>query len=299
MRLSVEEMDAILRANVDLLKNDPDAVALEFDIADDGDVKGLVLVHRDPASKSDSLAGPAIAPLGLPDLPLRLAKGEPPTEEIAALDVQPMHEGAVATNNIGLSGTRVCEDGGCGTLCLSGGSISLAHGGRTCGTEQRFLFSNSHVFHQAGGTVTSAGSEIGTVACVFDLEAETTFDGGVAEANENVPRENAFRVLNPDGAPLEISGLQTARPGMSIAKMGMVSGWTEGRVGSPIITRIEGHDALYPSWTATYRSRGGDSGSPILFEDEDGRWWLVGIPFSSGPRFQSWNNVEITVSRDG
>ena len=35
MRLSVEEMDTILRANVDLLRNDPDAVALEFDIADE------------------------------------------------------------------------------------------------------------------------------------------------------------------------------------------------------------------------------------------------------------------------
>lgn len=298
MRLTTQEMDAILAANIELLENDPDAVALEFDIAEDGDVRGLVLVHQDPTRKSLSFAGPAKVAPGLPTLPLRVERGDVPTEEIASIDVAPLHEEALLADRAGLSGTRVCEGGGCGTLCLSGASISLTHDGRSCGTRNSFLLSNSHVFHRAGGIVTSGGEAVGTVACVFDLEARTTFDGGVAEANAEVPRENAFKVLNPHGAPLEIAGLKTAETGMRIAKMGMVSGWTEGRVGSAIVTRIEGHRALYPSWKATYRSRAGDSGSPILFKDTDGKWYLVGIHFSSGPRFHSWNNVDISVSRD-
>ncbi|MFA6116710.1 MAG: hypothetical protein WC729_22120 [Sphingomonas sp.] len=298
MRLSVEEMDAILLANIDLLKNDADAVALEFDVAEDGDVQGLVLVHRDPAKKSSSFLSLAKTISGFASLPLRIEQGEVPNEEITTIDVEPLHREALLAARAGLAGTRVCEGGGCGTLCLSGGSISLLHEGRSCGTDKRFLLSNSHVFHRSGGTVNAAGEAIGIVSCVFDLEAETTFDAGVAEANERVPPENAFKVFNPEGAPLEISGLRTAQLGMPIAKMGMVSGWTEGRIGSPTITRVEGHNALYPSWKATYRSRAGDSGSPILFEDVDGKWYLVGIHFSSGPRFQSWNNVEISVSRD-
>jgi hypothetical protein len=298
MHLSTEEMDAILRANIDLLENDPDAVALEFDIADDGDVRGLVLVHQHPTAKSLTNAGPAKAALGLDPLPLRVEYGEVPEEEITSVDVAPLHQEAMHGDKVGLSGTRVCEGGGCGTLCLSGGSISLTHGGTTCGTGKPFLFSNSHVFHKAGGTVTTAGEAVGTVVCVFDLDAKTTFDGGVAEANDKVPRENAFKVLNPNGEPLEITGLKTATTGMKIAKMGMSTGWTEGSVGSPTITRIRGHKALYPSWKATYRSRSGDSGSPILFKDSQGKWHLVGIHFSSGPRFQSWNDVDISVSRD-
>lgn len=298
MRLSTEEMEAILNANIHLLKDDPDAVALEFDIAEDGDVRGLVLVHQDPTRKSLSLLGTAEAALDLAPLPLRIELGEAPKEEIASVDVEPLHEETVSAERAGLSGTKVCEGGGCGTLCLSGASISLTHEGRNCGTAEPFLLSNSHVFHRAGGTVTSAGEAVGTVACVFDLEAETTFDGGVAEANDEVPRENAFKVFNPNGGPLEIAGLKTAQTGMKIAKMGMVSGWTEGRIDAPTITRVQGHHALYPSWKATYRSRAGDSGSPILFRDDDGQWYLVGIHFSSGPRFQSWNNVDISVSRD-
>lgn len=300
MRLSIVEMDAILQANLDLLESDPGAVALEFDISQDGDVQALVLVHEHPDDTKLGDVGPVKMPPGLAPLPLRLEQGEMPTDETAPLDVQPFYKAILSAANIGLGGTKVCEGGGCGTLCLSGGSISLNHGGRICETTKPFLLSNSHVFHRTGGVVQNdrqpIGIPIGVVACVFDLEAETTFDGGVAEANDNVPRENAFKVFNPNGAPLEISGLKTAHPGMMIAKMGMVSGWTQGRVGSPTITRVQHHAALYPSWKATYRSRAGDSGSPILFKDEDGLWYLVGIHFSSGPRFQSWNNVEITVS---
>jgi hypothetical protein len=297
MRLTTEEMDAILRANIHLLEEDPNAVALEFDLTHDGEVLGLVLVHRQPEAKSFVRPDAAAAAMGLDPLPLRVEYGEAPEEEIASTDVSPLHEEALLAEKAGLSGTKVCEGGGCGTLCLSGGSISLRHGGVTCGTSNRFLLSNSHVFHRAGGTVTADGKAVGSVVCVFDLEAQTAFDGGVAEPNETVPRGNAFRVLNPKGDPLEIAGLRTAATGMRIAKMGMVTGWTEGTVGSPTITRIKGHKALYPSWKAKYRSRAGDSGSPILFKDVDGKWYLVGIHFSSGPRFQSWNNVEISVSR--
>lgn len=301
MRLSIAEMNAILEANVGLLDEDPRAVALEFDISDDGDVLALVLVHEQPSDQK--LAGHLSARTlpGLAALPLRVEQGDMPSDEVATVDVAPLHKAALASANVGLGGTKVCEGGGCGTLCLSGANISLNHAGRICGTPNPFLLSNSHVFHRAGGVVETDrkpnGIPIGVVACVFDLEAETTFDAGVAEANGNVPRENAFKVLNPDGAPLEISGLKTALPGMVVAKMGMVSGWTEGKVGSPTITRVQHHAALYPSWRGTYLSRAGDSGSPILFKDETGLWHLVGIHFSSGPRFQSWNNVDIAVSR--
>ncbi len=298
MRLSIAEMDAILQANLDLLERDPGAVALEFDISDDGDVQALVLVHEHPDDTKLAEVGPVKMPPGLAPLPLRLEQGEMPTDETAPLDVPPFYKATLSAANIGLAGTKVCEGGGCGTLCLSGGSIALTHDGRNCGTTERFLLSNSHVFHRAGGVVEHDREPIGVVACVFDLEARTTFDAGVAEANGEVPSANAFKVFNPSGAPLEISGLKTAHTGMTVAKMGMVSGWTQGRVGSQTVTRVRGHAASYPSWKATYRSRAGDSGSPILFKDEDGLWYLVGIHFSSGPRFQSWNNVDITVSRE-
>lgn len=295
MQLSTEQMQAILQANIHLLENDPQAVSLEFDIADDGDVLGLILVHLSPDDKAPRALLQARSALGLAPLALRVEQGDMPSEEIASADVEPMHAESLSASTIGLSGTRVCEGGGCGTLCLSGAHIALEHDGRTCGTDKPFLFSNSHVFHRAGGTVMSGGEPVAKVACVFDLEAETTFDGGVAIANDAVPRENAFKVLNPGGEPLTISGLKPAVLGMAVAKMGMVSGWTEGKVGSPTITRIQGHAALYPSWKASYRSRAGDSGSPILHKADDGQWYLVGIHFSSGPRFQSWNNVTINV----
>ena len=130
---------------------------------------------------------------------------------------------------------------------------------------------------------------------MFDLEAQTTFDAGVASAGATVPAGNEFRVLQPGGAPLEIAGLLTAKTGMAIAKMGAKTGWTEGTVGSPTITKVEGQAAEYPSWKANYSSLGGDSGSPILHRAGDKKWYLVGIHFSSGPRFQSWNNAEVTV----
>jgi hypothetical protein len=298
VRLSTDDLDQILKANIALLEDDPDAVALEFDISDDGDVLGLVLVHQRLTTKKSSLKAIAAAPLGLPSLPLRMERGTLPVDEIAEVDVEPLHDEALVDSNIGLGGTKVCEGGGCGTLTLSGASISIIHDGRSCGSTAPFLLSNSHVFHRAGGVVEHRKSPIGLVTCVFDLEAKTTFDAGVAASNASVPSSNAFKVLNPNGEPLQIDRLVTAEPRMKVAKMGMVSGWTEGRVGSPTITRIFGHRALYPCWKATYRSRGGDSGSPILWKDENGLWCLVGIHFSSGPQFQSWNNAEVTVARD-
>ena len=113
----------------------------------------------------------------------------------------------------------------------------------------------------------------------------------------SVPRKNAFKVFKPTGN-LEIVGLLTAKPGMPIAIMGAYSGWQEGKVGMPIITDIDVTKGYYPSWTATYSSQGGDSGSPVLTKDSNGKWHLVGIHFASGPRFHSWNNVEISVSEN-
>jgi len=304
MQLTTEEMDAILQANIDLIENDPNSVALKFDIDKNGEVIGLVLIHQEPTSKSIAEYGPIKTVNELEALPLRIELGEIPEEDIASFDVLPKHKSILDKANIGLSGTKVCEGTGCGTLCLSGSKISLKHGGITYKTNNQFLFSNSHVFHKAKGIVKTEpirnrnGEKIGTVKGVFDLEAKTTFDGGIAEANSNVPHKNAFKVYNSTGKPLEIKGLLTAKTGMKIAKMGMVTGWTTGKIGSPIITRVRGHAALYHSWVGNYISDRGDSGSPILTKDDRGFWYLVGIHFSSGPRFQSWNNVDISVSRN-
>lgn len=300
MHLTLDQMDAILQVNKALLKHDEDAIALELDFDEAGGVIGLVLVHRSPAKMMTIVPQWAAAPDMLAELPLRIELGDPPEEQICTANVAPMFEEAQLFSNFGLSGTRVCEGSGCGTLCLSGAFIQLTKGGVSSGNDGPFLFSNSHVFHRASGKVLNqrlTGVELGQVVCVFDLEADETYDGGVAASTVAVPKENAFRCLKPSGQPIEIAGLMQARPGMRVAKMGMISGWTKGPIGGPAITRIDGHRALYPSWTASYRSRAGDSGAPVLHRSEtDGRWYLVGIHFASGPSFHSWNNVEIAVS---
>ncbi len=300
MHLTLDQMEAILQANKDLLEQDEDAIALELDFDEAGGVIALVLVHRSPAKMATIAPRWAAAPEILAELPLRIELGDLPEEQICTADVAPMFEEAQLVSNFGMSGTRVCEGSGCGTLCLSGAFIQLTKGAVSCGNDGPFLFSNSHVFHRAGGKVLSrrhTGTELGQVACVFDLEADETFDGGVATSTVAVPGENAFKCFKPRSQPIEIAGLMQAQRGMRVAKMGMVSGWTEGSIGVPTLTRVQGHRALYPSWTASYRSRGGDSGAPVLHRSEtDGRWYLVGIHFASGPVFHSWNNVEIAVS---
>jgi hypothetical protein len=299
MQLTLDQMDAILQANKGLLEQDENAIALEFDFDDTGGVVALVLSHRSPAKAMAVAPQWAVSPDMLPELPLRIELGDLPEEQICTDDVMPMFEEAQLVSNFGMSGTRVCEGTGCGTLCLSGAFIRLQKGAASCGNDGPFLFSNSHVFHRAGGRVLSqrhTGTELGQVVCVFDLETDETFDGGVASATAAVPGENAFKCLKPGSQPIKIAGLMQARSGMRVAKMGMVSGWTEGTIGGPTITRISGRRALYPSWTASYRSRPGDSGAPVLhWSKTDGCWYLVGIHFASGPRFHSWNNVEIAV----
>lgn len=298
MQLSDEEMAEMLRNNIGLLEDDLEAVSLELAVDDSGEVLSLVLTHSSPLKKSASETVSLSKAGATEQVPLRIIQGHFPEEETATLDVEVMYEEAEASSSLGMSGTKVEEGGFWGTLCLSGDSISIIHEQGPCSQEDEFLFSNSHVFHHKGSKVHLRHTQIGVVTFVYnlDLNGKFTFDGGIAKTTENVPAANAFKVFHPDKEPLKIAGLMQVRTGMNVAKMGARTGWSEGRVKTPIITRVRGHTSLYPSWRGTYYSRSGDSGSPILHKTGDGKWYLVGIHFSSGPRFHSWDNAQVTAS---
>lgn len=299
MELTAKEMEQILDWNLDLITDDEDAVSLEFEIDDSGDVRALVLFHRHPdqakqvpAQRTTPVAGRDIV------LPLKVVQGPEAREDIGGPeDGPPFDADLPLAGTIGMSGTTVRQGNFWGTLCLSGSRISIVfEGTRKCSLDHPFLLSNSHVFHGAGLEVKSyAHQDLGTVTCLYNLEAPTTFDTGIARGTGILDPAHAFLVFNPGGQPRRIEGLKTPFRGMQIGKQGARSGWSSGQVSSPMRTRVAGHRAVYPGWRATYSSLPGDSGSPILHEDA-GKLYLVGIHFASGGSFQSWNNASVSAS---
>lgn len=294
MKLTASEMNDILDTYLGVFEEDRDVVAIEFEFGDDGDILAIRIKHRDPANakisepflKSDDRA---------PGLPVKLVASDEIVEEIGGPNDTPLIDKSDSAQSAGMAGTTVREGGYWGTLSLYGGSIRIAHDSIACEVDGPFLLSNSHVMHAAGRTVQSDDYEdIGTVDRVGDLEGRITFDAGVARAHPDLKASHNFLVFSADGQPKKIVGLRTVEPGISIAKQGARTGWSSGRSTGPARIRVRGHKAIYPCWGGTYRAKGGDSGSPVLHQDQDG-WYLVGIHFASGPYYHSWDNADISA----
>jgi hypothetical protein len=296
MQLTSEQMDNILDSNLHIIMQDPNVIALEFEVEEDGNVTALLVIHREPETAREFLPNLTTPGAALLDLPVKVIQGDEIVDELGRVADGPPMEGASLLATAGMSGTTVREGGFYGTLCLSGSQIAIDMGGRTCTLNAPFLLSNSHVFHAVGRKILSFGNNhLGTVTCLYDLEARTTFDAGIARGTDQLDPQNAFVVFNPDGPERKIEGLRTVERNWAISKQGARTGWTSGRTVSPARITVRGHRAVYPCWKGTYSSLGGDSGSPILHEI-DGKWFLVGIHFASGPYFHSWNNAAVTAA---
>lgn len=298
MNLSDVQMQQILDYNLDLIEDDPGAVSLEFELDADEEVVGLLLVHVDPdrakarpGDRSTVVDGEEIV------LPLRIVKGAEPEDDVGGPEDEPPLDDDVGLHHtLGMSGTTVRKGTSWGTLCLSGSRISIVlEGTRKCALDEPFLLSNSHIFDEAGARIRSVNDRhLGTATCVYSLEKKKTFDAGIARGTGALDPSHAFILFNPEGHPRQLQGLKTVRTGWKIFKQGAKTGWTKGKVGSPIRTRVKGHKAIYPAWRGTYRSLPGDSGSPVVYQ-EAGKWYLVGIHFASGPSFHSWNNAAVVA----
>ena len=143
----------------------------------------------------------------------------------------------------------------------------------------------------------SFGQAVGTTSCSYGCVSPKPFDLGIVPLDTSVSTENMAKVYRKDAAPRAVVGTQLPSVKMQIGKQGARTGWTSGTVRGKSVTKIKGCSRLYKSWKGTYRSKGGDSGSPILHETESGLV-LVGIHFASGHRFHSWTDGGAEVEVD-
>lgn len=302
MQLTIEQMNRILADLQYLFESDENLVAIDIEHDENGENPKILLQHLKPdlfqqAQKSNSLGRTyildSIVNNETIELPIELVKSDPITLELAQPDEKSIFDDLIDTTSlVGLAGTKISrENGSWGTLCLSGINIKIEFDGKICSVEDSFIITNSHVARKLGNKLFSFGKQIGTVSCLFDLNDKRACDIGLAPWTSDLVKKNLFKVYNPSGSPNTINKLQTVANNARIHKQGAKTGLTKGVVKGKTVTRVEGYTGLFPAWKGTYKSDGGDSGSPILMQGENGEWFHSGIHFSSGPRFQSWDDV--------
>jgi hypothetical protein len=298
MRIAADQIDRILDELMPLMEADEEIVAIGVDPGEGETDPRIVVRHLNPNKaqlnlsrhRHMSLAGEAI------ELPLVVEQSDPLTLQLAQPDEPSfLDDLADSASLVGMSGTKVGRSGGgWGTLCLSGSRISATFDGKSCAVDGPFVCTNSHVADAVGTQLVSFNKVIGTVDCVFDLEARLAFDFATCPWTQNLRQENFFTVFEAGGRRKEIAGLRVVGRG-AIAKQGARTGWSTGQVGNKERIRVSGHKGIYPAWRGSYRSDNGDSGSPVL-QQIAGQWYLVGIHFSSGPYFQSWDYAQVQAS---
>lgn len=294
MPLSSEEMDGILENYREILLSNKDLIAVDILHDENGENPKIFIRTRNPdALKAEGLRSqlPSLSGRG-GDIPVEVVGSDPVVPELALDGEESLFDGmADVSKYLGMSGTKLSKPGAWGTLCLSGSSISVSIGSTACALNSSFILTNSHVAEAKGVAFTSFGSDIGKTDCVMDLDASPSLDCGIIAWTSNGRSAAHFRVFE-EGSDTgkEIKGLRVPKVGDTVGKQGARTGWTTGRVSGKTITTLEGHAGTFSSWMADYGSAGGDSGSPILVKEGDD-WHLVGIHFSSGPRFAGWDLV--------
>lgn len=301
MLLTNNEMDQILNDFRDIIEADKQLVAVDIEHDETGGNPVIYLRHLNPRKSSYSQKSYILSRSGKGKdtltIPVLLVESDEILPELAGPDERSIFDDVSATEPlVGMAGTKVSRDGGSwGTLCLSGRNVNVEFDGQICAVDGPFVFTNSHVARRVGNRLFNFGKLLGTVDCLFDLNTRPTFDYGQAPWIENLMEQNFFRVYSSQGSNKVIQNVQPATANIQIGKQGAKTGWTTGRATGKSMTRVKGYEGIFPSWKGTYRSASGDSGSPIMYEN-DGKWYHVGIHFSSGPRFQSWDDARIRAT---
>jgi hypothetical protein len=298
MPLTNEEMDRILEDFRPILENDEQLVAVDVEHDEDGENPTIYLRHLNPSRSTYQEQSYNLLRSGTTlTIPIVVVKSDEVLLELAGPDEKSVFdEMSDVAHLVGMAGTKIARSSGSwGTLCLSGRNVRVKFGEKTCEVNGPFVFTNSHVARRLGNRLISFGRTVGKVNCLYNLNARRAFDYGQAPWTENLAEQNFFRVYDSGGPNKVIRGLQAITVNARIGKQGAKTGWTTGRATGKSLTRVRGYDGLFPSWKGTYGSDSGDSGSPIIRE-VNGRWYHVGIHFSSGPRFQSWDDARIVAT---